>query len=53
MELWIEDLRHHRILIFRDPEGDQYRTRLTASSGDTLYVLAFRDVIIKAEELLG
>lgn len=53
VELWIEDLPHNRILILRDPEGDQFQTRLTASSGDTLSVLAFRDAIIKAEDLLG
>jgi Uma2 family endonuclease len=53
VELWIEDLRNNRILIFRDPEGEQYQTHLTASFGETLYVLAFRNVIIKAEELLG
>jgi Uma2 family endonuclease len=53
VELWIEDLPHNRILIFRNPEGDQYQTRLTATFGDTLSVLAFQDVIIKAEQLLG
>jgi Uma2 family endonuclease len=53
VELWIEDLPHNRILIFRNPEGDQYQTRLTAANSDTLSVLAFQDVIIKAEQLLG
>lgn len=42
-----------RILIFRNPEGDQYQTRLTAIFGDALSVLAFQDVITKAEQLLG
>ena len=44
---------HNRILIFRNPEADQYQTRLTATFGDTLSVLDFQGVIIKAEQLLG
>src|ERR1051326_5583717 len=35
-ELWIEDLPHNRILVFRDPEGAQYQTLLTVSLDDTL-----------------
>ena len=53
VELWIEDLPHNRILIFRNPEGDKYQTALTATFGETLAVLAFQDIIIKVEQLLG
>ena len=53
VELWIEDLPDNRILIFRNPEGHEYQTRLTATLGDILSVLVFQDVIIKAEQLSG
>jgi Uma2 family endonuclease len=53
IELWIEDLRHDQVLVFREPEGDKYHTHLTFSRGGALRVLAFPDTSIKVEQLLG
>ena len=52
-ELWIEDLRHDHLLVFRDPEGSTYKTHLAFSRGGALHVLAFPDTPIKVEQLLG
>ena len=52
-ELWIVDLKHDRILVFRDRKGDQYQTHLDFSRRQTLSVMAFPDALIKVEEVLG
>jgi Uma2 family endonuclease len=52
-ELWIEDLRNDQLLVFRDPEGDKYRTHLVFTRGQALHVQAFRDTPIQVEQLLG
>jgi Uma2 family endonuclease len=53
IELWIEDLRHDRLLVFRDPEGDKYQTHLMFGRGESLGVHVFPDASIKVEQLLG
>ena len=53
VELWIEDLRHDQLLVFRDPEGDKYKTHLTFGRGGALHVLAFPDTSLEVEQLLG
>ena len=53
IELWIEDLRHDQLLVFRDPEGDKYETFRAFSRGSALHVLAFPDTLMKVEQLLG
>ena len=53
VEVWVEDLKHDQILVFRDPQGDEYNTQLTFSSGESLFVLAFRNIVIQLEQLLG
>ena len=53
MEFWVEDLKHDRLLVFRNPEGKTYKTSLTFSKGETLSPLAFPDVAIAVDQLLG
>jgi len=52
-ELWIEDLRHKLLLVFRDPSNDSYQTSLTLRTGDTISPMAFPDVTFKVEDLLA
>ena len=52
-EVWIEDLQHDEILIFRNPSGQRYSTSLTLRRGNSLSVSAFPDIIFKVEDLLG
>lgn len=52
-EYWIEDISNDVLLVFRDPDGDQYTTCLTLRRGDTVSPLAFPDIHIKVEGLLG
>lgn len=52
-EVWIEDLRNEVLLVYRDPSGGNYRTVLTLRRGESIAPLAFRDVMIEIEDLLG
>jgi len=52
-EVWIEDLAHDRILVFRDRAAKSYKTSLTLRRGDSLSVAAFPEVTFKVEDLLG
>jgi Uma2 family endonuclease len=52
-EYWIENISEDALLVFRDPESDHYATCLTLRRGDTRSPLAFPDVQIKVEDLLG
>jgi Uma2 family endonuclease len=52
-EVWIGDLQHDRILVFRDPAGSSYQTSLTLQRGDSLSVAAFPEITFKVEDLLG
>ena len=52
-EVWIEDLQHDKILVFRDPAGDAYKTCLTFGRGDSLCIAALPDIIFKVDDLLG
>lgn len=52
-EVWIEDLKHDRLLVFRDPEGKSYKSSLTFRQGDSISPLAFPDAVFKVEQLLG
>jgi Uma2 family endonuclease len=52
-EVWIEDLKHDLILVFRDPEGNQYRTQLTFRRGDSISPLAFPKVTFRVDDLIG
>jgi Uma2 family endonuclease len=52
-EVWIEDLQHDKILVFRDPKDDVYKTCLTFQRGDSISIAAMPDTIFKVEDLLG
>jgi Uma2 family endonuclease len=52
-EVWIEDLKHDVILVFRDLENDKYKTSLTLHRGQSVSPAAFPDVNFKVEDLLG
>jgi hypothetical protein len=52
-EVWIEDLAHDLILVFRDRAAKSYKTGLTMRRGDTLSVAAFPEITFKVENLLG
>ena len=52
-EVWIEDLKHDLILVYRDPEGSQYRTQLTLRRGDSISPLAFPNSTFLVDDLIG
>ena len=52
-EYWIEDLNHDVILVFRNPEGDDYKTQLTFHRGKSISPLAFPDLSFKVDDLLA
>ena len=53
LEVWIGDLQHDRLLVFRDPTASSYKTSLTLHGGDSLFVAAFPEITFKVEDLLG
>ena len=52
-ELWIEDLQHDAIFVYREPGPLGYRTSLELHRGDSISVFAFPDLIFKVEDLIG
>ncbi|HLQ77134.1 MAG TPA: Uma2 family endonuclease [Terriglobia bacterium] len=52
-EVWIEDLKNNRLLVFRDTAGKTYSTSLTFGTGQSITPLAFPDLTISIDELLG
>jgi Uma2 family endonuclease len=52
-EVWIEDLKHDLILVYRDPEGSQYRTQITFRRGDSISPLAFPKSIFQVHDFIG
>jgi Uma2 family endonuclease len=52
-EVWIADLQHDRILIFRNASGATYETTLTLQHGDALSVEAFPEIAFGVDLLLG
>ena len=52
-EVWIEDLRHDQLLVFRDLENDVYRTSLTLHRDESISPMAFPDVAFEVSDLLG
>lgn len=51
-EVWIEDLKHDVLLVYRDPAGELYDTNLTLRRGENISPLAFPDTVFKVEDLL-
>ena len=52
-EVWIEDLKHDCVLVFRDPSSNRYQTSLTFRPGDSLSTIAFPEIVITVDSLLG
>jgi Uma2 family endonuclease len=52
-EVWIEDLKHDLLLVFRELEGKSYKSSLSLRRGDSVSPIAFPDVVLKVEQLLG
>jgi Uma2 family endonuclease len=52
-EYWIVDLNHETLVVYRNPRGDGYETVLTLQRGESMAPLAFPDVEITVDELLG
>ena len=52
-EVWIEDINGGRILVFRDPVGRDYQTRLILKRGESISVQAFPDIVFAVTDFLG
>jgi len=52
-EVWIEDLKHDLILVFRDPDGREYLTQLILRRGDSISPLAFQISTFLVDDLIG
>jgi Uma2 family endonuclease len=53
VEVWIEDLKHDHLLVFRDPSGGHYKTTLTLHVGDSVSTAAFPEITFTVHDLLG
>ena len=52
-EVWIANLVDEQLEGYRDPAGDRYATSSIHRRGDTLAPLAFPDLVLSVEEILG
>lgn len=52
-ELWLVNLPEGQLEVYRDPGPKGYKTRLLLSSGDGVTPLAFADVTLRVDEILG
>ncbi len=52
-EVWIADVPGGSLLVYRDPSLKSYKTSLSFRRGDTLSCLAFPDIKLAVDELLG
>ena len=52
-EVWIEDVRGELVLVYRDPVQGDYTTALVLRAGDSVSPIAFPDVMLRVEDLLG
>lgn len=53
IEYWIINLPDHVIEVYREPRPDGYRTMTRYAPGETLSPLAFADVALNVDEILG
>ena len=51
-EVWIEDLQHDVLLVYREPQGKSYKTIVTLKRKDSVAVLAFPDVVFKVADII-
>jgi Uma2 family endonuclease len=52
-EAWLVDVSAARIVSYREPAGDAYRDIRTAGRGDRIAPLAFPEVTLAVDEILG
>jgi Uma2 family endonuclease len=52
-EVWVENLKNNTLLVYRDPDGGNYKTSLVLRSGDTVSPVTLPDLVIQIDELLA
>ena len=52
-EMWLVNLVDRRIEIYRDPSPDGYRSVVSVGPGGTVSPLAFPDLVLLVEDILG
>lgn len=52
-ETWFVDLKGKRVCVYRDPSPEGYRVTLTFERGDRIAPLAFPDLDISVDDILG
>lgn len=52
-EVWIEDLNHDCLLVYRDPKKESYKTTFTLIPGDSVSPIAFPEIHFTIQDLLG
>ncbi len=53
VEYWLANLVEHHVIVFRDPTPDGYRDVQIALPGEELCPLAFPDLALAVEDILG
>jgi Uma2 family endonuclease len=51
-EYWVVDINGRRLLIYRDPQGGDYATRLTLGSADSVIPLAAPAATVRVADML-
>ena len=51
-EYWVINLREMSLIVFREPENNEYRSQVTLTQ-ETISPLAFPDVVVSISRLLG
>lgn len=53
VELWVLDLRHDRLVVFRDPAARGYARSRILGHGESIGPLAFPEILLSVDEILG
>ena len=53
MEYWIINLQKRQIEVYREPQSEGYRTMTRYAPGEMLSPLAFPDINLKVDEIIG
>ncbi len=53
LETWLFDLEHERATLHREPAADGYRSVTTVERGGRLSPLAFPDIVLAVDDVLG
>lgn len=52
-EVWIQDVNAEVLHVFREPSGKEYATSMRLKRGDSISPLAFPDIRLSLDDLLG